>query len=66
MDIASLATAAMAVRSEAKAQAIAVKIIKDNAASEQAVADLLTASQENLDTLTRNLSEPGRVVDVTV
>lgn len=66
MDIASLATAAMAVRSEAKAQAIAVKIIKDNAASEQAVADLLTASQENLDILTRNLSEPGRVVDVTV
>lgn len=66
MDIGSLSTAAMLASSQSRAQAVAINIIKNSAESQQAVANLLQESQENLATLADKISTSGHVLDITV
>lgn len=66
MDVGTLAAGMLMAQSTSRAQTIAAKIIKDNAGSDQAVADLLQASAESLDKLATAAAHLGTNLDVTV
>lgn len=66
VDIGTLATAMMTAQATSKSQVIAAKIIKDNAGSEKAVADLLQASTDNLQKIAASISGLGGNLDITV
>ena len=66
MDVGTLAATAMMAQASSRSQVIAAKIIKDNAGSEQAVADLLQSSADNLDKLATAAAHLGTNLDITV
>jgi len=66
MDMVSLAITMSVAKTVSRADIIAAKMIKDNAESGKAVADLLQSAQDNLETLTAAAGQPGALLDVTV
>lgn len=66
MDLLTSAVTMLGAQSDARAQIVAAKILKQTAGQEKAMANLLDAAAQNLDRVAAAAPGVGNMVDITV